>query len=126
MARSGWPPGWPRNCGGTGGTAVCVTPGFLRSEEMLDHFGVTEENWREAVAKEPHFAVAESPAFIGRAVAALAGDPERGRWNGRSVSSGELAKVYGVRDADGSQPDCFRYFEEVVFGGREASADAYR
>ncbi|MDG4532199.1 SDR family oxidoreductase [Streptomyces sp. AV19] len=108
------------------GTAVCVTPGFLRSEEMLDHFGVTEANWREAVKKEPHFAIAESPAFIGRAVAALAGDPERGRWNGRSVSSGQLAKVYGVRDADGSQPDCDRYFEEVVFGGRVASADEYR
>ncbi|GAA2919821.1 SDR family oxidoreductase [Streptomyces thioluteus] len=109
-----------------GGTAVCVTPGFLRSEEMLDHFGVTEANWRDAVAKEPHFAIAESPAFIGRAVAALAGDPGRGRWNGRSVSSGEVARAYGVTDVDGSRPDAFRYFEEVVFGGREGSVDGYR
>jgi len=109
-----------------GCTAVCITPGFLRSEEMLDHFGVTEENWRDAVAKEPHFAIAESPVYVGRAVAALARDPEVARWNGRSLSSGQLAQEYGFTDADGSRPDAFRYFAEVVFGGKEADAEEYR
>ncbi len=109
-----------------GGTAVSLTPGFLRSEEMLDHFGVTEETWRDAVSKDPHFAIAESPAFIGRAVAHLAADPEKGRWNGASVSSGELARAYGFTDADGSRPDCFAYFRDVVFGGEPRSAADYR
>ncbi|MFC5724103.1 SDR family oxidoreductase [Streptomyces gamaensis] len=109
-----------------GGTAVALTPGFLRSEEMLDHFGVTEANWRDAVAKEPHFAIAESPAFLGRGVAHLAADPERGRFTGRSLSSGELAKVYGFTDVDGSRPDCDAYFEEVVFGGKDGTAEEYR
>ncbi|MEU5425429.1 SDR family oxidoreductase [Streptomyces olivoreticuli] len=109
-----------------GGTAVSLTPGFLRSEEMLDHFGVTEETWRDAVAKDPHFAIAESPVFIGRAVAHLAADPDRGRWNGASLSSGELARAYGFTDADGSRPDCFAYFRDVVFGGKRASAADYR
>ncbi|MFV0130235.1 SDR family oxidoreductase [Streptomyces sp. HMX112] len=109
-----------------GGTAVALTPGFLRSEEMLDHFGVTEENWRDACAREPHFAVAESPVYVGRAVAALAADPDRHRWNGRSLSSGQLAEEYGFTDADGSRPDGWRYFAEVVHGGKRASADDYR
>ncbi|MFI7097281.1 SDR family oxidoreductase [Streptomyces lydicus] len=109
-----------------GGTAVSLTPGFLRSEEMLDHFGVTEETWREAVAQEPHFAIAESPALIGRGVRALAADPERARWTGQSLSSGQLAKEYGFTDTDGSRPDCFGYFEDVVFGGKEATAADYR
>ncbi|MEU9982961.1 SDR family oxidoreductase [Streptomyces sp. NPDC050856] len=109
-----------------GGTAVALTPGFLRSEEMLDHFGVTEENWRDACAREPHFAVAESPVYVGRAVAALAADPDRHRWNGRSLSSGQLAEEYGFTDADGSRPDGWRYFVEVVHGGKRASADDYR
>ncbi|MGW3567176.1 SDR family oxidoreductase [Streptomyces sp. NPDC000941] len=109
-----------------GGTAVSITPGFLRSEQMLDHFGVTEENWRDAVAREPHFAIAETPHFVGRAVAALAGDPERARWSGKSVSSGELAKEYGFTDVDGSRPDAFGYFQDVVFGGKEGTAEDYR
>ncbi|MEU4211372.1 SDR family oxidoreductase [Streptomyces sp. NPDC026206] len=109
-----------------GGTAVCLTPGFLRSEAMLDHFGVTEATWRDAVEKSPHFAISESPVFIGRGVAALAADPDRARWNGRSVSSGELAEVYGFDDADGSRPDCFAYFKDVVFGGGAGTADDYR
>ncbi|MFH8684758.1 SDR family oxidoreductase [Streptomyces lydicus] len=109
-----------------GGTAVSLTPGFLRSEEMLDHFGVTEETWREAVAQEPHFAIAESPTLIGRAVRALAADPERARWTGQSLSSGGLAKEYGFTDTDGSRPDCFGYFEDVVFGGKQATAADYR
>ncbi|MFI2029296.1 SDR family oxidoreductase [Streptomyces buecherae] len=109
-----------------GGTAVSMTPGFLRSEEMLDHFGVTEENWRDAIAQEPHFAIAESPALIGKAVAALAGDEDRARWNGASLSSGELARVYDFRDTDGSQPDCFGYFRDLVFGKKEGSVEDYR
>ncbi|MEU5545773.1 SDR family oxidoreductase [Streptomyces sioyaensis] len=109
-----------------GGTAVSLTPGFLRSEEMLDHFGVTEETWRDAVAEEPHFAIAESPALIARGVRALAADPDKERWSGRSLSSGQLAKEYGFTDTDGSRPDCFGYFDEVVFGGRDATAADYR
>ncbi|MFF9480195.1 SDR family oxidoreductase [Streptomyces sp. NPDC014733] len=109
-----------------GATVVSLTPGFLRSEEMLDHFGVTEENWRDAVAQEPHFAVAESPALVGRGVAALAADPDRARFTGRSLSSGQLAKVYGFTDTDGSRPDGFGYFEDVVLGGKEGTAEDYR
>ncbi|MDH6540046.1 SDR family oxidoreductase [Streptomyces sp. SPB4] len=110
-----------------GGTAVAVTPGFLRSEQMLTHFGVTEENWREAVAREPHFAIAESPYYLARGLAALAADPDRAaRWNGRSASSADLARAYGVRDVDGSRPDAWAYFEDVVYGGKHASPDDYR
>ncbi|WP_037571508.1 SDR family oxidoreductase [Phaeacidiphilus oryzae] len=109
------------------GTAVAVSPGWLRSEQMLAHFGVTEENWRDATAQEPHFGIAESPYYLARGVAALAADPERARrWNGRSTSSGELARVYDVRDVDGSRPDSWRYLEEVVHPGRPADPDAYR
>ncbi|MFE0381904.1 SDR family oxidoreductase [Streptomyces inhibens] len=108
------------------GTAVSLTPGFLRSEEMLDHFGVTEETWRDAMAKEPHFAIAESPALIARSVRALAADPDRRRWSGQSLSSGQLAKEYDFTDTDGSRPDCFGYFEDVVFGGKDASVADYR
>ncbi|MDX3855682.1 SDR family oxidoreductase [Streptomyces sp. AK02-01A] len=109
-----------------GGTAVSITPGFLRSEQMLDHFGVREENWRDAIAESPHFAISESPLLIGRAVAALATDPEKQRWNGRSLSSGQLAHEYGFTDADGSRPDAWRYFEDVANGAKDASADDYR
>ncbi len=110
-----------------GGTAVAVSPGFLRSEQMLSHFGVSEENWRDAIAQEPTFAIAESPRYLARTVAALAADPDRAeRWNGTSTSSGELAKVYGVTDVDGSQPDAWAYFEDVIHGGKEGSADDYR
>ena len=72
-------------------TAVSLTPGWLRSEFMLEEFGVTEANWREATTRVPHFAISESPAFVGRAVAALAQDPDVSRWNGKSLSSGQLA-----------------------------------
>jgi NAD(P)-dependent dehydrogenase (short-subunit alcohol dehydrogenase family) len=118
--------GLAEELGEYGCTAVCVSPGFLRSEEMLDAFGVTEENWRDAVAREPHFAIAESPAYIGRAVAALACDPDVARWNGRSLSSGQLAQEYGFTDTDGSRPDGWRYFIEVVHGGKEAGVEEYR
>lgn len=109
-----------------GGTAVALSPGYLRSEMMLDIYGVTEENWRDALAKEPHFAVAESPVYVGRAVAALAADPDRARWNGQSLSSGQLAKVYGFTDTDGSRPDGWAYFIEVVHGGKDAPVEDYR
>ncbi|MET7614446.1 SDR family oxidoreductase [Streptomyces seoulensis] len=110
-----------------GGTAVAVTPGFLRSEQMLGHFGVTEENWRDAIAQEPDFATAESPAYLARGIAALAADPGRAaRWNGKSTSSAELAQTYGLTDVDGSRPDAWTYFEEVKFGDKEGTPDDYR
>ncbi|XTZ16210.1 SDR family oxidoreductase [Micromonospora echinospora] len=109
-----------------GATAVALTPGWLRSEMMLDHYGVTEENWRDALTREPHFAISETPALVGRAVAALAADPDRARWNGRSVSSGELARVYGFTDVDGSQPDAWRYVVEVQDAGKPADVTGYR
>ncbi|MFE0591471.1 SDR family oxidoreductase [Micromonospora echinospora] len=109
-----------------GATAVALTPGWLRSEMMLEHYGVTEENWRDALAKEPHFAISETPALVGRAVAALAADPDRARWNGSSVSSGELARVYGFTDVDGSRPDAWRYVVEVQDAGKPADVTGYR
>jgi len=109
-----------------GATAVSLTPGWLRSEAMLDIYGVTEANWHDATARTPHFAISESPAFVGRAVAALAADAEVARWNGKSVSSGELAKVYGFTDLDGSRPDCWRYLAEVVEAGKPADVSGYR
>lgn len=107
-------------------TSVAVTPGWMRSEIMLDHYGVKEENWRDATVKEPHFIISESPRFVGRAVAALAGDPEAARWNGQSVSSGQLAQEYGFYDLDGSQPDCWRYLVEVQDAGKPANASGFR
>jgi NAD(P)-dependent dehydrogenase (short-subunit alcohol dehydrogenase family) len=109
-----------------GATAVCVTPGWLRSEMMLEAFGVTEENWRDATARVPHFVISETPRFVGRAVAALAADPDRSRWNGQSLSSGELAQVYGFADVDGSRPDAWRYLREVQEAGKPADASGYR
>ncbi len=107
-------------------TAVSLTPGWLRSEAMLEAFGVTESNWRDATRIQPHFAVSESPAFVGRAVAALAQDPDLSRWNGKSLSSGQLAKIYGFTDLDGSQPDAWRYMVEVQDAGKPADATGYR
>jgi NAD(P)-dependent dehydrogenase (short-subunit alcohol dehydrogenase family) len=109
-----------------GGTAVALTPGWLRSESMLDAYGVTEDRWREATRISPHFAISESPRFVGRAVAALAADPDRGRWNQRSLSSGELAKIYGFTDLDGSRPDAWPYVVEVQDAGRPADTTGYR
>jgi NAD(P)-dependent dehydrogenase (short-subunit alcohol dehydrogenase family) len=117
---------WAHELGPHGATAVAVTPGWLRSEMMLDHFSVTEENWRDACAREPHFAISETPHFVGRAVAALAADPERGRWQGASLSSGGLAKEYGLTDLDGSAPDSWRYIVEVQDAGKPADVTGYR
>jgi len=88
-----------------GVTAVAVTPGFLRSEAVLDHFGVTAATWRDAIARDEHFAHSETPAFVGRAVAALAADPGGARFAGRALASWELAREYGFTDADGTRPD---------------------
>ncbi|SMO52828.1 SDR family oxidoreductase [Melghirimyces algeriensis] len=107
-------------------TAVSVTPGWMRSEIMLEHFGVTEENWRDATENEPHFIISETPRFIGRAVTAIAKDPYKYRLNGCSLSSGQLAKMYNFVDVDGSQPDCFRYLVEVQEAGKPANAKGYR
>jgi NAD(P)-dependent dehydrogenase (short-subunit alcohol dehydrogenase family) len=96
------------------GTAVALTPGWMRSEAMLEHHGVNEASWRDATQRTPHFCISESPRYVGRAVAALAADPDASRWNGRSLSSGQLAKVYGFTDLDGTRPDCWRYMVEVV------------
>ena len=109
-----------------GGTAVALTPGWLRSEAMLDAYQVTENTWRDATAVSPHFAISESPAFVGRAVVALAGDPEVARWNGQSLSSGGLAQVYGFTDLDGSRPDAWRYMVEVQDADRPADTTGYR
>jgi NAD(P)-dependent dehydrogenase (short-subunit alcohol dehydrogenase family) len=107
-------------------TAVSLTPGWLRSEAMLEAYRITESNWRDATAIQPHFAISESPAFVGRAVASLAQDPGVSRWNGQSLSSGQLAKVYGFTDLDGSQPDAWRYLVEVQDAGRPADVTGYR
>lgn len=103
-----------------------LKPGWLRSELMLDIYGVREDNWADATAKQPHFVISESPRYVGRAVAHLAGDSDVARWNGQSLSSGQLAKVYGFTDLDGSQPDCWRYFREVHDAGKPADATGYR
>jgi NAD(P)-dependent dehydrogenase (short-subunit alcohol dehydrogenase family) len=109
-----------------GATSVCITPGWLRSEMMLEAFGVSEANWRDATAKVPHFVISETPRFVGRAVAALAADPQRARWNGQSLSSGGLAQVYGFTDLDGSRPDAWRYLIEVQEAGKPADDTGYR
>ena len=109
-----------------GATAVSLTPGWLRSEAMLEAFEVTEPSWLDATTRVPHFAISESPSYVGRAVVALAGDPNVSRWNGQSVSSGQLAKVYGFRDLDGSQPDAWRYLSEVQDVGKPADVTGYR
>jgi len=109
-----------------GCTAVAVTPGWLRSEQMLDAYQVSEANWRDAIARQPHFCITESPRFVGRAVAHLAADPDVARYAGQTLSSGELAKVYGFTDLDGSRPDAWRYVVEVQDAGKPADATGYR
>ncbi|MGM7680996.1 SDR family oxidoreductase [Cytobacillus sp. Hm23] len=95
-------------------TAVAVSPGYLRSEAMLDWFGVTEENWQEGAAKDPHFIASETPFFIGRAIVALASDPKVQNKTGKALSSWELSREYGFKDIDGRKPDWGKYFEENV------------
>ena len=97
-------------------TALAVTPGFLRSEAVLDHFGVTEANWREAIEKDEYFAESETPCFVGRAIAALAADPDVAKRSGGLYSSWELAKEYGFTDVDGRRPDWGSFFLGKVRG----------
>lgn len=109
-----------------GVTALAVTPGFLRSEQMLEHFGVTEANWREGAAHDPNFIASETPLLVGRAVAALAADPSVASRGGRVLSSWDLAREYDLTDADGSRPDWGAHFEKTY--GRPwptASDEAY-
>jgi NAD(P)-dependent dehydrogenase (short-subunit alcohol dehydrogenase family) len=99
---------------GTGVTALALTPGFLRSEYMLDHFGVTEDTWRDAIAQDRHFVASETPHYVGRAVAALASDPDVERWAGQVLSSWQLMHEYGFTDIDGTQPDWGAHYAEHV------------
>ncbi|MFC4005330.1 SDR family oxidoreductase [Prauserella oleivorans] len=101
-------------------TGLAVTPGFLRSEAMLDLFGVTEANWRDAVTDQrPEFAVSETPTYLARGVVALATDPDVQRFAGRTLASWTLMHTYGITDADGSKPDFGRYFREVYLTGTD-------
>jgi NAD(P)-dependent dehydrogenase (short-subunit alcohol dehydrogenase family) len=119
-----------------GATAVAITPGWLRSEMMLDGFGVAEKNWRDALdparanngqpVAPADFGLSESPRYVGRAVAALAADPNRARWNQQSVNSGQLAAEYGFTDLDGSQPDIWRFIQEVREPAVAADLSQYR
>jgi NAD(P)-dependent dehydrogenase (short-subunit alcohol dehydrogenase family) len=105
--------------------AVAITPGWLRSEMMLENYNVTESDWRTAAAP-PGFAISESPRYVGRAVVALATDPRRERWNQRSVTSAQLAAEYGFTDIDGSRPDVWRYNQAVEDGDHDANPNDYR
>jgi NAD(P)-dependent dehydrogenase (short-subunit alcohol dehydrogenase family) len=112
---------------GTAVTALSVTPGWLRSEAMLEGFGVTEETWREAVVEgREGFAISESPTYVARGLAALAADDKVDRYAGRTLTSAELARVYGVTDVDGSRPDAWRYIDEVERHGLAPRAERYR
>jgi NAD(P)-dependent dehydrogenase (short-subunit alcohol dehydrogenase family) len=117
-----------------GCTAVALTPGWMRSEMMLDNYNVTEANWRDVLDRpfEPpypdpgHFGISETPRFTGRAVVALAADPDVARWNQASLSSGQLAQEYGFVDIDGSAPDAWRYIVEVQDAGKPPDVAGYR
>ena len=121
VLRLGWSQGHelaPHGC-----TALTITPGWMRSELMLEHYEVTEETWRHV---EGHFGISETPRYVGRAVAALAADPDVARWNQASVSSGQLAREYGFTDLDGSAPDAWRYLVEVQDAGKDPEPENYR
>ncbi len=105
--------------------AVGVTPGWLRSEAMLDNFGVTEETWRDACTRVPEFAISESPTYVARGVAALAAAGDVRRWAGEILSARQLADAYGVTDTDGSRPDCWGHLARFGWGhGGEAGIAA--
>ena len=111
-----------------GATAVALTPGWMRSELMLEAFQATEERWRDAIVAgtaPPDFALSETPRFVGRAVAALAADPQRARWNQRSLTVGELSREYGFTDVDGSRPDVWRFMTDAE-AGTAGPHDRYR
>jgi NAD(P)-dependent dehydrogenase (short-subunit alcohol dehydrogenase family) len=103
-------------------TAVALTPGFLRSEAMLDHFGVTEANWRDAMAKDPYYAESETPHYIGRAVVALASDPNVHEKAGKALATWHLSREYGFKDIDGRQPHWQEFYDrmqEKAGGGKQ-------
>lgn len=108
-------------------TAVAVTPGWMRSERMLEHRGVTQQNWRDALASEPHFCISETPTYVARGIVALAADPMgRAPYAGQVLSSAQLARHYGLTDTDGTQPDCWRYVVEIQDPGLPATEVGYR
>ena len=107
-------------------TAVSLSPGWIRSEAMLEHFGVTEDNWRDGTAKDPHFCISETPHYVARAAAALVADPDKARFNGQSLASWGLGPIYGVTDLDGTQPHMLRYHREIIQTGKPADDTGYR
>jgi NAD(P)-dependent dehydrogenase (short-subunit alcohol dehydrogenase family) len=108
-------------------TAMGVTPGWLRSEQMLEGFGVSEQTWRDALATVPGFAISESPTYVGRGVAALAASGAPQRWSGQIATARQLADAYGVTDIDGSRPDAWGYIREHGIGEQSGKdVDAYR
>ncbi len=107
-------------------TAVAVTPGWLRSERMLEHFEVKENNWRDGTKKDPHFCISESPYFVARGITSLCADPKKSRFSGQVLSSHNLSELYGTTDLDGTRPDCWRYIVEVQEKGLAADDSDYR
>lgn len=107
-------------------TALAVTPGWLRSEQMLEGFGVTEATWRDALAEQPGFGISESPTYVARGIAALVADPGAARHAGRTLTSRQLGRIYGVTDTDGSSPDCWSYVVEIERPGLPACPERYR
>lgn len=105
-------------------TALGVTPGWLRSEAMLEHFEVTEDNWRDFTTKEPSFGISESPTYVARGIAALCTAGDASRWAGQIVTSRQLADAYGVTDTDGSKPDCWGHIAKFGIGADTADAIA--
>ncbi len=107
-------------------TPLAVTPGWIRSENMLEHFGVTEATWRDALARVPGFAISESPTYVARGIAALAADPGHARHVGQCLSSHDLAAAYDLTDVDGSRPDCWRLIAEHGFDHEHVDVTGYR
>ena len=105
----------------TGVTALTLSPGFLRSESVLEHFGVAEANWRDGAARDPLFEESETTSFLGRGIAALAADPEVARFAGAALASEDLADIYGLDDVDGRRPHVYRHFEDIA--GRIAAGE---
>lgn len=101
-----------------GVAAVAVTPGFLRSEAMLDHFGVAEANWREGAKQDKFFAYSETPHYTGRAIVALAADPNLMSKSGKTLATWDLAKEYGFTDVDGTRPDWQRNYQAEMQSGK--------
>lgn len=107
-------------------TAVGITPGWIRSEAMLDNFGVTESSWRDATAERPRFCISETPTYVARGIAELAGDPDKMKYAGKILTSKDLSVNYGTTDIDGTRPDCWGYFAEVVEKGLSGDDTGYR